>query len=324
MQRDTRLTLNPAAATRSAAVLAKTRSSSLTWLNRLEPYLYLLPAVIAVGIWIYRPLLQTIELSFYQWNMLPTAPRTFVGWQNYAQLFALPEMSRALLNTAVYMLGILPLSVVLPMVVAILTQDIGKRARTLYRMLIFLPVIIAPVVVAVVWRWILHPTNGILNNTLEALSLIEEPLRFFTDERLAIWAIIFITGWKLIGFSTLIFSAALTNINREYIEAAQIDGASRWQITRFLLIPLLSPTILFMTMLTLLLASQWSFAYINVLTQGGPLNATTNIYFLLWNYGFRSFAVGWSSAAATVFFLGFSIIALLFIRLSSRFAFYDN
>jgi multiple sugar transport system permease protein len=233
-------------------------------------------------------------------------------------------MSRALVNTAVYMLGILPLSVLLPMTVAILTQEIGKRARALYRMMIFLPVIIAPVVVAVVWRWILHPTNGILNNALEAAALIEEPLRFFTDERLAIWAIIFITGWKLIGFSTLIFSAALANINREYTEAAQIDGASRWQITRFLLVPLLSPTILFMTMLTLLLASQWSFAYINVLTQGGPLNATTNIYFLLWNYGFRTFSVGWSSAAATVFFLGFSIIALLFIRLSSQFAFYDN
>jgi multiple sugar transport system permease protein len=324
MQRDTRLTLNPAAAARGSAISSKSRSTYITWLNRIEPYLYILPAVIAVGIWIYRPLLQTIELSFYQWNMLPTAPRTFVGLQNYAQLFALPEMSRALVNTAVYMLGILPLSVLLPMTVAILTQEIGKRARALYRMMIFLPVIIAPVVVAVVWRWILHPTNGILNNALEAAALIEEPLRFFTDERLAIWAIIFITGWKLIGFSTLIFSAALANINREYTEAAQIDGASRWQITRFLLVPLLSPTILFMTMLTLLLASQWSFAYINVLTQGGPLNATTNIYFLLWNYGFRTFSVGWSSAAATVFFLGFSIIALLFIRLSSQFAFYDN
>lgn len=324
MQTDTHLTLSPAAATRVGAISTKSRSSNISWLNRLEPFLYILPAVIAVSIWIYRPLLQTIELSFYQWNMLPTAPRTFVGWQNYAQLFALPEMSRALANTAVYMLGILPLSVLLPMTVAILTQEIGKHARTFYRMMIFLPVIIAPVVVAVVWRWILHPTNGILNNTLEALTLIEEPLRFFTDERLAIWTIIFITGWKLVGFSTLIFSAALANINREYIEAARIDGASRWQITRFLLVPLLSPTILFMTMLTLLLASQWSFAYINVLTQGGPLNATTNIYFLLWNYGFRTFSVGWSSAAATVFFLGFSIIALLFIRLSSRFAFYDN
>jgi multiple sugar transport system permease protein len=321
MQQDTRISLSPIAAPHSST---RRRANSTTWFNRLEPYLYILPAMIAIGIWIYRPLLQTIELSFYQWNMIPTAPRTFVGWQNYAQLFTLPEMSRALVNTAIYMIGVLPLSVLLPMVTAIVTQDIGKRARTLYRMMIFLPVIIAPVVVAVVWRWILHPINGIVNNTLEVTALIEEPLRFFTDERLAIGTIIFITGWKLIGFSTLIFSAALTNINREYIEAAQIDGASHWQITRYLLVPLLSPTILFMTMLTLLLASQWSFAYINVLTQGGPLNATTNIYYLLWNYGFRSFAVGWSSAAATVFFLGFSIIALLFIRLTRRFAFYDN
>ena len=165
MQQDSRLSLTAVAAS-GAVVRRHKRRTSVTPFNRLEPYLYILPAVIAVGIWIYRPLLQTIELSFYQWNMLPTAPRTFVGLQNYAQLFALPEMSRALVNTAIYMLGILPLSVLLPMAVAILTQNIGKRARTLYRMMIFLPVIIAPVVVAVVWRWILHPTNGILNNTL--------------------------------------------------------------------------------------------------------------------------------------------------------------
>ncbi|MDL1902776.1 sugar ABC transporter permease [Anaerolineae bacterium CFX9] len=294
------------------------------FLVTIQPYLYLLPAILAIGIWIYRPLLQTFELSFYEWNMIPTAPRTYVGLQNYMQLFSLPEMGRALGNTVIYMLGILPLSVLIPMTVAIVTDNIGRHARTLYRALIFLPMIIAPVVVAVVWRWILHPTNGIVNNTLELFNLIQQPLRFFSDANLAIWAIIFITGWKLIGFSTLIFSAALSNINHDYLEAAQIDGASKLQIVRFILIPLLSPTILFMTMLTLLFASQWTFAYINVLTQGGPVNATTNIYFLLWNYGFRTFAVGWSSAAAVVFFVGFSIIALLFIRLSNRLAFYDN
>ncbi|MBW4438418.1 MAG: sugar ABC transporter permease [Pleurocapsa minor GSE-CHR-MK-17-07R] len=303
---------------------ARRRAARKPLLVVIQPYLYLLPAILAIGIWIYRPLLQTIELSFFEWNMLPTAPRTFVGLRNYAQLFSLPDMGRAFANTIVYMLGILPLSVLIPMIIAIVTNDIGRRARTIYRAMIFLPMIIAPVVVAVVWRWIFHPTNGILNTMLELTNLIQNPLRFFSDANLAIWVIIFITGWKLIGFSTLIFSAALSNINRDYIEAAQIDGASRIQIIRFILVPLLSPTILFMIMLTLLFASQWTFAYINVLTQGGPLNATTNIYFLLWNYGFRTFSVGWSSAAATVFFIGFSVIALLFIKLSNRLAFYDN
>lgn len=291
--------------------------------RHIEPYLYLLPAALAIAIWVYRPLVQTFDLSFYEWNLLPTAPRTFVGLNNYTQLVALPEMGRALLNTLLYMLGILPLSVLLPLAIAIMTDGISKRARDIYRALIFLPMIMAPVVVAVIWRWILHPTNGIVNVTLRSFLDIE-PIRFFTDGNLAIWAIIFITGWKLIGFSTLIFSAAMSNINRDYLEAAAIDGATRLQITRYILIPLMSPTILFMTMLSVLLASAWTFAYINVLTQGGPLSSTTNIYYLLWTYGFQSFAIGWSSAAAMVVFVVFGIIALVFIRLSNRLAFYDN
>ncbi len=309
--------------------LVATAPAAPTWrwlprFQRIEPYLYLIPAVVTILIWVYRPLVQTLELSFYQWNLIPTSPRTYVGLENYLRVFTLPEMQRALLNTLIYMIGILPLSVILPMVIAILTDGIRGRLRNLYRALIFTPMIMAPVVIAVIWRWILHPTNGVVNNTLDAVFNLEERIRFFTDGNLAIGTIIFITGWQLIGFSTLIFSAALANINKEYLEAAAIDGADRWQMTRYILIPLLSPTILFMTTLTILLASQWTFAHINVLTQGGPLSATTNIYYLLWNYGFQSFAVGWSSAAAMVFFVGFGLIALLTLRLSNRLAFYDN
>jgi multiple sugar transport system permease protein len=301
----------------------RARLKTPSW-SRIEPYLYLIPAVITILIWVYRPLAQTLELSFYQWNLIPTSPRTWVGLENYTRVFGLPEMQRALLNTLIYMLGILPLSVVLPMIIAILTDNVRGWARQLYRALIFTPMIMAPVIISTIWRWILHPTNGVLNNTLDAFFDMAEPIRFFTDSRLAILAIIFITGWQLLGFSTLIFSAALANINREYLEAAAIDGATQRQIVRYIIIPLLSPTILFMSMLTILLASQWTFAHINVLTQGGPLSATTNIYYVLWNYGFQSFAVGWSSAAAMVFFVGFGLIALVTLRISNRLAFYDN
>jgi multiple sugar transport system permease protein len=309
--------------TRVEPARARLRVPALSW-SRIEPYLYLIPAVITILIWVYRPLAQTFELSFYQWNLIPTSPRTWVGLENYTRVFGLPEMQRALVNTLIYMLGILPLSVILPMIIAILTDNVRGWTRQLYRALIFTPMIMAPVIISTIWRWILHPTNGVLNNTLDAFFNLAEPIRFFTDSRLAIIAIIFITGWQLLGFSTLIFSAALANINKEYLEAAAIDGATQRQIVRYIIIPLLSPTILFMSMLTILLASQWTFAHINVLTQGGPLSATTNIYYVLWNYGFQSFAVGWSAAAAMVFFVGFGLIALVTLRISNRLAFYDN
>ncbi len=294
------------------------------WLRRIQPILYLLPALLAVAIWIYRPLVQTFQLSFYEWNLLPTSPQLYVGINNYIRIFQLPDMTQALVNTLIYIVGILPLSVVLPISIALITDNLGKRAREIYRVLIFAPMVIAPVVVAAVWRWILHPTNGVVNNVLDTLVPDFERIRFFTDGQIAIWVIIFITGWKLIGFSTLIFSSALTNINRDVYEAAAIDGASRWQTTRYITLPLLSPTILFMVMLSVLFASAWSFTYINILTAGGPSGATTNIYYLLWTYGFRTFAIGWSSAAAVIIFVVFGLIAFGFIRLSNRLAFYDN
>ncbi|MBB6730612.1 carbohydrate ABC transporter permease [Cohnella zeiphila] len=302
----------------------KERKALSVRLRGVWPYIYLLPAVLSIAFWVYRPLAQTFQLSFYQWNLLPTSPKTFVGWGNFEKLLTLPAMSKALWNTLFYTIGVIPFSLIVPIAIAIATDNIGKRSRNVYRALIFLPMIMAPVAVSSVWRWIMHPTNGILNQTLQSVFGLKEPIPFFTDGKWAIWSITFITGWKLIGFSTLIFSAAMTNINKEYFEAARMDRANRWQIIRYVILPLLSPTILFMAMLSTLFASEWSFTYINVLTQGGPVNATTNIYYLLWTYGFQTFSVGWSSAAAVVLFLGFGLIAVGFMALTRKLSFFDD
>jgi multiple sugar transport system permease protein len=302
--------------------LSGVKLKPLRLLENLQPYFYLLPALLMIGLWVYRPLLQTIELSFFQWNLLPFSPKVYVGWENYQRIVTLPEMRQALTNTLIYIVGILPLSVFLPLIIAVLTDNIRGRFREFYRALIFLPMIMAPVVVSVIWRWILHPFHGIVNVYLNQLGI--GTINFLRDPRLAIWTIIFITGWKLLGFSTLIFSAAIANINKDYIEASQLDGANGWQRLWYITLPLVSPTTLFMLMLSVLLSAQWSFAYINVLTQGGPQNATTNVYYLLWRFGFGTFAVGWSSAAAILLFVGFGIIAYIFTRLNRRYAFYDS
>ena len=290
---------------------------------RLMPYLYLLPALLSIIVWVYLPVAQTLELSFFEWNLLPSTPKIFVGWQNYARLLELPEVRQALSNTVIYIFGLIPLAVLLPLAVAVLTEGIQGRARNIYRALVFVPMIMAPVVVAIIWRWLLSPVQGIINVGLLGLFRLE-PINFLRDESWAIWTIVFITGWKLVGFSTLIFSAAISGVDRSYLEAARLDGASEWQITWRITLPLISATILFVTMLTVLLGAQWSFAYINVLTQGGPRNATTNIYHLLYEYGFGSFAIGWSSAAAMLLFVGFGLLAFVGLRLTNRYAVYDT
>jgi multiple sugar transport system permease protein len=231
-------------------------------------------------------------------------------------------MGQALWNTGIYVVGLLPFSVVLPLGIALLVQGIRGRARGIYRAIIFTPMLIAPVVVAVVWRWMLHPLHGVLTVALSDLLSIE-PINWFRSMDLAIWAIVVITGWKLLGFSVLLFSAGLTGINPDYTDAAGCDGASGWQITRYITLPLLSPTITFMVLLTVILSGQWTFPMINVLTAGGPVGSTASIYYLMWELGFRSFNVGVSSAAV-LFFVAFGGLALLFTRLMERFSFYDS
>ena len=292
------------------------------WLGAIEPYLYLAPAIIGVLVWIYWPIAQTARLSVYQWNLLPTTPKVAVGLDNYRDVVELPQMRVALWNTAKYMLGLLPFSVIVPLAAALLLADLTGRMRQIYRVLVFLPVLMAPVVVGVVWRWMLHPTNGIVNATLARVGVAGP--NWFRDDRVALWTITGITGWKLIGFSTLIFAAGVAGLDADAHEAARIDGATRWQTIRHVTIPLLSPTILFVVLLTVLLSAQWTFPLINVLTQGGPVDSTTNVYYLLWRFGFRNFDVGFSSAAAVLFFVAFGALALVFIRFIDRFSFYDS
>jgi multiple sugar transport system permease protein len=294
------------------------------WLRSLEPYMYVLPAILCVGFWLYRPLIETLLLSFYEWNMLPNTPKNFVGLLNYERILSLPDMKTAVSNSLIYMLGILPFSLLIPLLIAIGSERMNSKAKNVYRMLVFVPMIMSPVVTSVIWNWMLHPMNGIVNHKLQQVFGLSEPIRFLSDGRFAIWTILIITGWKIIGFSTLVFSSALTGISKDYYEAASIDGARRFQTIRYITLPLLSPFIILIVMLSILFSSEWSFAYINVLTQGGPANATLNIYYILWVYGFKSFAVGWGSAAAILIFVIFGLLAWMMTKLSNRYSFYDE
>ena len=295
-----------------------------TILKRATPFLFLAPALLLVLFWVYRPLVETFALSTKQWNMNPNVEPINVGLDNFRYIFTHPDFLQAVLNTAIYILAMLPFSVIIPMILAIVTNNLSNRAKNIYRALFFLPMIMPPVAISAVWRWLMHPVNGLINSILIKMGLIEEGIRFLSDENMVLFSIVIIAGWKMIGFSTLMFSAGLTGIDKSYYEAASVDGHRRWKQTLSITIPLLSPTIMLMIMMSVLMTAQWTFAYIDVLTQGGPAGASTNVYYLLWTYGFKNFNSGLSAAAAVVFFIGFGLLALLFTRLTRKIAFYDN
>jgi multiple sugar transport system permease protein len=309
-------------ATGRSGVPVARRPRRRAFAGALTPYLYLLPAGAVLGTWVYRPLVLTFEYSFDNWNLIPTSPRRYVGWSNYHQVLALPQLWQALAVTVFYVVGMLIFGVLVPVIIGALTQQVSARSRAVYRALIFVPVLVSPIVAATLWNFLLAPDGGLVDRGLSLFGLGN--INWLVQGTTARIAVVFIAGWKIVGFAALIVSAGLAAISPDYYEAAAIDGAGRSQVFRRVTLPLLSPTILFLVITVVLLSSQLIFPLINSLTQGGPTGSTTDIYYFLYTYGFTSFDVGVASAAAVMFFLFFGAAALLLVRLVDRLSFYDN
>ncbi|MCU1648790.1 MAG: glycerol-3-phosphate transporter permease [Nocardia sp.] len=287
-------------------------------LRIVSPYLYLAPALFLVVVWTYRPLLQAFELSTYSWNLLPSSPMKPVGTANYTRLLELPSFWASLRRTGEMIAGLLPFTVALPLVIALASQRVRGRAQTLYHAFIFAPFLVAPVAAAAVWRWLLHPGSGFVD------QLLGSKRNWVYDVSTAHGVIIAITGWQLLGFAVLVVWAGLAGISGDYNEAAQVDGASPGQILRWITLPMLSPTLMFLVLTTVLLSPTLTFPLIDTMTQGGPAQATTNIYYLLWDYAFHSFDAGLSAAAGVLLFLGFGMVAGILVWISEKVAFNDD
>lgn len=282
------------------------------------PYLYLAPALLLLVVWTYRPLIQAFELSTYSWNLLPTSPMRPVGTGNYERLLDLPAFWDSLGRTGVLILGMLPFTVLAPLVIALASRRVRGRARTMYHAFIFAPFLVAPVAAAAVWRWLLHPGGGVVGQVLGT------DRNWVYDATTAHAVIIAITGWQLLGFAVLVTWAGLAGISTDYEEAARVDGASPRQILRWITLPMLSPTLMFLVLTTVLLSPTLTFPLIDSMTQGGPSQSTTNIYYLLWDYAFHSFDAGLSAAAGVLLFAGFGVIAGILVWISEKVSFHDN
>ncbi|GGL35890.1 carbohydrate ABC transporter permease [Nocardia jinanensis] len=282
------------------------------------PYLYLAPASILLVVWVYRPLLRAAELSTYSWNLLPTSPAESVGAANYERLVRLPDFWDSIGRTVELIAGLLPFTVVFPLIIALASRRVGGRARTVYHACVFAPFLVAPVAAAAVWRWLLHPGGGFVGRVLGS------PRNWVYDVSTAHAVIIVVTGWQLLGFAVLVVWAGLAAIDGDYAAAARVDGASPGQIRRWITLPLLSPTLLFLVLITVLLGPTLTFPLIDSMTQGGPAQATTNIYYLLWDYAFHSFDAGLSAAAGVLLFVGFGAIAALLLWFSEKVSVHDE
>jgi len=281
----------------------------------LAPFLYLAPMIVLLAAFTYWPLLHTIYLSFVQWNMNPDQPMRWVGTANYRGIFNSPLFDAAFRNTLIYIIASIPLKVLLPIPIAIFVWTLGTRGQV-YRALLFLPTLFSFTVVAVVFLWMLNPIGGHFVQIARLLG--GQWPNVLTDPDLAIWTILLISTWKVIGFNTLLYVAGLASINRDYVEAMRLDGASDWRLVRHLLWPLLTPTTLFVLISTVIFAIQQVFTPIDIMTEGGPQNGTTNLFYMVYQYAFRTFNVGFGAAGTVIIFAFLLAITLLKMRTLDR------
>jgi multiple sugar transport system permease protein len=280
--------------------------------------LFLGPALIAIGIFFFVPVLAAFLLSFTDFDIYALgsfAYARFVGFKNYGQLLADPLFWKAFRNTLEFLLIGGPLSIGVSLAAALMIQSKLVRWKGFFRTAYFSPVVTTLVAVAVVWRFVYHPRFGILNYLLSLAGI--SGIDWLGDQHWAMPAIILMAVWKNFGYNMVIFIAGLQNIPSELYEAASIDGAGRLQQFRTITVPLLAPTTVYISILTMIGYFQL-FSEPYVMTQGGPLNSTLSIVLLMYQQGFRWWNMGYSAALAFVLFAFILIGSLLQSRVQKR------
>lgn len=285
------------------------------------PGLYLAPAALTLGVFVYWPLVRTVVLSLYDWNLVSPA-RHFVGVANYTSLVSNPIVWISVINTAKVLAALLIATVGLPLAVAWTVLRSRGVARTVYRAVIFAPAIVSLAIASVIWLWIYNPINGVLASALHLIG--GQGFAWLTHPRLAIWAITIVVAWKTFGYNFVLFLAGLLAIPTDLVEAARLDGATEEALFRRVIWPLLAPTTIFILVTTLIQAPQIVVIPTQILTEGGPNERSNSLGFLVWQQGFELFRVGLASAIAVVVFLLFLALAVAQFRLLERGVHYEQ
>lgn len=274
---------------------------NLTNNERFAGWLFILPALVGTLIFIIIPVICSFGLSFAKWDLLN--PIQFVGLANYREIFSEALFYKILLNTIVFALATSVLGVIIPLVLAcILNSKI--RGSEFYKTAYFLPFITPMIVIGVVWEWIFDPNIGLLNHVLHL------HINWLYDTHFAMPALIIVSVWKLIGYNMVIFLSSLAGISQSMFEAAKIDGANELQTFKNVTVPLLSPTIFFVVIITAISSFQ-VFDLIYLMTQGGPLNSTNVLVYAIYQNAFEYFNVGKASAIAYVLFVIILVLTLV-------------
>lgn len=271
-------------------------------------YLFLLPDVLGLLVFVIGPMLLAFAVSFSDWRLVG-APE-FTALRNYEIILKDPKFGASLGRSILYTVGFVPVVYTLSLGLAVLLTRRG-RGNTFFRTIYFMPVAMSMVIAGVIWRFMFDAGNGIINESLGAVGL--PTFQWTGNVQSAMVSVLIVAVWKSVGYFMIILLAGIQDIPSDYIEAASIDGASRWQTFRYIIMPLLRPTSFFVIVILSIGALQ-SFDQIYVMTRGGPAQATYTLVMYIYEKAFREWNFGYAGAMAVVLFAIIFVLTVVQVR----------
>ncbi|MFC0472426.1 carbohydrate ABC transporter permease [Halalkalibacter kiskunsagensis] len=281
----------------------------MSWI-KIRPYAMIAPSVIIFCLFFIYPIFYMIYLSVFDWNFVsPT--KDFVGFDNFSSLIGEREFIEVMRNSAVYTF----LTVFFTLLISLFLSLWLNKQGGLYSFVqgaIFSPHIISLVSISMLWLWLMDSEYGLLNWFLGLVGIAK--IEWLTHPDTALFSLVLVAVWKGIGFNTLVFIAGLQSIPKDMYEAAQLDEASPFRILYKITLPMLSPTLFFLAVISMIGSFQ-VFDTIAIMTQGGPINSTNTFVYYIYENGFRFFKIGYASAAGVVLLLVISLLTIVYFRL---------
>lgn len=284
--------------------------------ENLIGYMFIGPQLIGMIAFVIGPMLYAVGLSLFRWDLLTTP--TFVGLGNYADQLQSETFWKVLRNTFYYTSGYMLLNITTSLAAALALN--GVRGKVFFRTLFFMPVVTSAIAVSLIWLWMLNPQFGVVNTFLRSLG-VDNPPRWFSSTIWAMPGVILMSAWWNLGYNMVILLAGLQSIPDSLYEAAMLDGASTWQRFTNVTVPMLTPTLFFVIVVTFIGSFQ-VFDQIYVMTNGGPADATRVIVMYIYSLGFQRFDMGHAAAVAMILFAILIVMTFLQFRMQRRWVFY--
>jgi len=278
-------------------------------------YIMIAPTIIGLTILNIIPIFQTIYLSFFKSGAFGKG-NIFIGLQNYGKMFKDVQTWYAVRNTLVYTCLVVPITIAIALIIAVVLNK-KIKGKGFYRTLYFIPMVAAPAAVTMVWRWLYNNNFGFINHLLSNLGLSK--VKWIEDPNIAIYSIVVIGIWSTIGYSMVIFLAGLQEIPKDYYEASNIDGASQWKQFFNITLPLVSPTLFFVAVTSIIAAMQvFDVIYMMVDVANPAYNSTVSLVYLFYNNSFKYSNKGYGSAIVVLLLAIIMVITVLQMRAQKK------